>query len=246
MTSPGTPHAVSSPPDEAARVRIRTDLATTLFVEAGAGAGKTSSLVARIVSLVRSGVPITGIAAITFTEKAAAELRSRTRASLEHDPSPEAQAALDRLDHAPIGTLHSFARRMLFDFPIEAGLPPGFSVLDELESASRVRGAVGRPARPSARRTRSARRHDRRRPSVRRTLRIRRLRHQQGRPPDGQRLPGQLGSRGRPRRPHRSWATAPRHRSPARARHRDRRHTGTARRHGRSRPPATSPYSSTT
>ena len=55
----------SLPPDEAARERIRTDLEATLFVEAGAGAGKTSSLVARIVNLVRSGVPITGIAAIT-------------------------------------------------------------------------------------------------------------------------------------------------------------------------------------
>jgi ATP-dependent helicase/nuclease subunit A len=125
---------VALPPDEHARVRIRTDLDTTLFVEAGAGAGKTSSLVARIVNLVRSGVPITAIAAITFTEKAAAELRSRTRARLESDGSPEALVALDRIDHAPIGTLHSFARRILFDFPIEAGLPPGFSVLDELES----------------------------------------------------------------------------------------------------------------
>ena len=122
------------PPDESARRRIRDDLDTTLFVEAGAGAGKTSSLVARIVNLVRSGVPITGIAAITFTEKAAAELRTRTRSGLEADGGPEALAALERLDHAPIGTLHSFARRLLFDFPIEAGLPPGFSVLDELES----------------------------------------------------------------------------------------------------------------
>ncbi len=122
------------PPDEAERERIRTDLHSTLFVEAGAGAGKTSSLVARIVNLVRSGVPITGIAAITFTEKAAAELRSRTRQRLEADPSADTDAALARLDHAPIGTLHSFARRILFDFPIEAGLPPGFTVLDELES----------------------------------------------------------------------------------------------------------------
>ncbi|HYN31744.1 MAG TPA: UvrD-helicase domain-containing protein [Ilumatobacteraceae bacterium] len=134
MTDSGASTSPASPPDEASRVRIRTDLDTTLFVEAGAGAGKTSSLVARIVNLVRAGVPITAVAAITFTEKAAAELRSRTRASLEHDPTPEARAALDRLDHAPIGTLHSFARRILFDFPIEAGLPPGFSVLDELES----------------------------------------------------------------------------------------------------------------
>ena len=126
--------APSPPPDESERERIRTDLGATLFVEAGAGAGKTSSLVARIVNLVRSGVPITSIAAITFTEKAAAELRSRTRHSLEAHPSPETAAALARLDHAPIGTLHSFARRILFDFPIEAGLPPGFTVLDELES----------------------------------------------------------------------------------------------------------------
>jgi ATP-dependent helicase/nuclease subunit A len=129
-SAPGSP----PPPDEAERDRIRSDLGATLFVEAGAGAGKTSSLVARIVNLVRSGIPITSIAAITFTEKAAAELRSRTRERLEAEPGAETEAALDRLDHAPIGTLHSFARRILFDFPIEAGLPPGFTVLDELES----------------------------------------------------------------------------------------------------------------
>ena len=135
MTATTIPAGAAAPaPDEAERERIRTDLGSTLFVEAGAGAGKTSSLVARIVNLVHSGVPITGIAAITFTEKAAAELRSRTRQRLEADPGPETDAALARLDHAPIGTLHSFARRILFDFPIEAGLPPGFTVLDELES----------------------------------------------------------------------------------------------------------------
>jgi ATP-dependent helicase/nuclease subunit A len=135
MTAPTNSGANSTPPpDEVERERIRSDLGATLFVEAGAGAGKTSSLVARIVNLVRSGIPITSIAAITFTEKAAAELRSRTRERLESTPGAETAAALERLDHAPIGTLHSFARRILFDFPIEAGLPPGFAVLDELES----------------------------------------------------------------------------------------------------------------
>ena len=139
MTTPGSPMTTpggssTAPPDETARRRIRSDLDATLFVEAGAGAGKTSALVARIVNLVRSGVPITSIAAITFTEKAAAELRSRTRQRLDADGGPEIDEAVARLDHAPIGTLHSFARRILFDFPIEAGLPPGFSVLDELES----------------------------------------------------------------------------------------------------------------
>ncbi len=128
------PAAADPPPDESARARIRSDLDATLFVEAGAGAGKTSSLVERIANLVDDGVDITGVAAITFTEKAAAELRTRVRSALAARPSDSARRALERLDHAPIGTLHAFARRVLFDFPIEAGLPPGFSVLDELES----------------------------------------------------------------------------------------------------------------
>jgi ATP-dependent helicase/nuclease subunit A len=118
-------------PDQAARRRIATDLDANLFVEAGAGAGKTSSLVGRIVALVDSGVDITSIAAITFTEKAAAELRQRLRQALTDGGH---HAALTTLDHAPIGTLHSFARRILNDFPVDAGLPPGFDVVDELES----------------------------------------------------------------------------------------------------------------
>ena len=106
-----------------------------MFVEAGAGAGKTSALVGRVVTLVDEGVPIESIAAITFTEKAAGELRHRVREVLSAEPvSAVRRAALDQLDGAPIGTLHAFARRILFEFPVEAGLPPGFTVLDELES----------------------------------------------------------------------------------------------------------------
>ncbi len=136
------------PIDQAHRDRITTvpgdssGLRVNLFVEAGAGAGKTTSLVKRIVALVASGIDITTIAAITFTEKAAAELRHRLRNELEREANKRADSldglvyerALDRLDHAPIGTLHAFARRILNEFPIEAGLPPGFTVLDELES----------------------------------------------------------------------------------------------------------------
>ena len=122
---------MTTPVDQPARDRITTDLDANLFVEAGAGAGKTSSLVGRIVALVRSGVDIGSIAAITFTEKAAAELRHRLRGELARAGKSDAVAALD---HAPIGTLHAFARRLLNDFPIAAELPPGFTVLDELES----------------------------------------------------------------------------------------------------------------
>src|SRR5690606_20009363 len=109
---------VSSPPDQAARDRIAGDLDATLFVEAGAGAGKTTSLISRIQSLIEQGVAITSVAAITFTEKAAAELRVKLRRQLVaklHDPATAEhhgayRAALDDLDHAPIGTLHAFAR----------------------------------------------------------------------------------------------------------------------------------------
>ncbi|HSJ91547.1 MAG TPA: UvrD-helicase domain-containing protein [Ilumatobacter sp.] len=129
MAAPELPF--DGPLDQAARDRIVGDLDTNLFVEAGAGAGKTSSLVGRIVALVRSGVDIGSIAAITFTEKAAAELRHRVRDELVRAGESQASAGVD---HAPIGTLHAFARRLLNDFPIAAGLPPGFTVLDELES----------------------------------------------------------------------------------------------------------------
>ena len=66
------------PGDEDARLRIRESLDETLFVEAGAGTGKTTSLVDRVYGLVLSGrTTLDNIAAITFTEAAAAELRER-------------------------------------------------------------------------------------------------------------------------------------------------------------------------
>ena len=128
----------TSPPDQADRDLVTDALGVTLFVDAGAGSGKTTALVKRVANLVLSGVPITNIAAITFTEKAAAELRHRIRQRLTEafTTSPLATQALADLDAAPIGTLHAFARRILGEFPVEAGLPPRFEVLDEVQSAT--------------------------------------------------------------------------------------------------------------
>jgi ATP-dependent exoDNAse (exonuclease V) beta subunit len=135
---------IEHPPDEAARERIRCELDETLFVEAGAGSGKTSALVGRVVELVvRAGVSLDAIAAITFTEKAGAELRDRIRhelvTRLEGQPAHSAIAercndALDDLDGAAIGTLHSFAQRVLVECSVEARLPPRIEVLDEVSS----------------------------------------------------------------------------------------------------------------
>ncbi len=134
--------AVPAPPDQAARHRIEHDLDRTLFVEAGAGSGKTTALVGRVVALVRSGAAeLRNIAAITFTEKAGAELRDRVRRRLEEAAAGEGieadrcRAAVAQLDGAAIGTLHSFAQRLLSEHPVEARLPPRVEVLDEVSSA---------------------------------------------------------------------------------------------------------------
>ncbi len=130
-------------PDQAERDRIHSDLGSTLFVSAGAGSGKTSTLVERVVALVVTGTSeLERVAAVTFTDKAANELRDRVREELEttalHDDDAVAagrcRQALDQLDRSPIGTLHSFAQRILSEHPIEAGLPPRVEVLDEVSS----------------------------------------------------------------------------------------------------------------
>jgi ATP-dependent exoDNAse (exonuclease V) beta subunit len=119
------------PGDQPVRDEIATRLDATLFVEAGAGTGKTAALVDRVVALVEADVPVDAIAAITFTEKAAAELRDRIRAELN---ARDLTDALDALDAAAICTLHAFAQRVLTQFPIEAGLPPRIVVRDEISS----------------------------------------------------------------------------------------------------------------
>lgn len=120
---------------------ITDDLDQTLFVEAGAGSGKTRALVRRVESLVCSGVQMDRIVAITFTEKAASELRDRIRRRLDEariDEDPEIRnvmvQALGQFDGAAVGTLHSFAQRILVEHPTEAGLPPGIEVSDEIAS----------------------------------------------------------------------------------------------------------------
>ncbi len=118
--------------DQKARDVITSEADRTLFVEAGAGSGKTSSLVDRIVTMVADGrVRVEKIAAITFTEAAARELRIRVRDAMV---ARGVRSAGD-VESAAFTTLHGFALRMLTEHAIEAGLPPGFGVVDEITSA---------------------------------------------------------------------------------------------------------------
>ena len=133
-----------TPQDNTERQRIATSLSETLFVEAGAGTGKTTSLVNRILELVGSGVTtLDKVAAITFTEAAAAELRDRIRTKLEQAANDATisserrdlcKQGVEQLDNAAIQTLHSFAAALLQERPLEAGLPPSFDTMDAIES----------------------------------------------------------------------------------------------------------------
>lgn len=139
-----TAAATRSPVDHGERTRIERDgLGETLFVEAGAGTGKTHELVERVFHLVvDTGVPLSTIAAITFTEAAATELAERVQERFERhlaeDPtgpgSERCRTALAEVDEAAITTLHGFALRILGEHPVEVGLPPRVELLDEVSS----------------------------------------------------------------------------------------------------------------
>ncbi len=132
--------AKRTPKDQAVRDRIITDLDTSFAVEAGAGTGKTALLTARMIDAVRTGrAKLTEIVAITFTERAANELRARVRDELQKlfatstgDEAARLSEALAAVDFAHISTIHSFASEILRERPVEAGVDPGFGIAEGL------------------------------------------------------------------------------------------------------------------
>jgi ATP-dependent helicase/nuclease subunit A len=131
---------MTRPEDAAARQRIETSLGESLWVEAAAGTGKTTVLIARLVEVLATGLTtVDRIVALTFTRKAAGELELRLRLQLDRarqaSTSPERRAHLDaavaRLEEASIGTIHSFCAEILRRRPVEARVDPNFVELDE-------------------------------------------------------------------------------------------------------------------
>ena len=109
--------------------RAAVDANGLVFVSAGAGTGKTRVLVERFAGAVcDEGVDVESILVITYTEKAAGELRSRIRAGLVDRGRPELARALDG---AWISTIHGFCHRLLRSHPFAAGVDPRFRVLDD-------------------------------------------------------------------------------------------------------------------
>ena len=136
----------AQPRDRAQRVEAATWTRGPVLVEAGAGTGKTTLLVERILHLIRAeGARLDEIAAITFTRKATAELKERIRrrvhaaAHEEQDAQARArlQDALENLESARINTIHGFALNILRSFSLEAGLRPDIGEVDETEREER-------------------------------------------------------------------------------------------------------------
>ena len=114
-------------PDQSARDRITQELDVNLIVEAGAGSGKTKELSGRMAAGIASGnYQLEGMAAVTFTRKAAAELRGRFRLALEqelaagggHDRQERIRSALSNLERIFAGTIHAFCAQLLRERPV--------------------------------------------------------------------------------------------------------------------------------
>jgi ATP-dependent helicase/nuclease subunit A len=131
-------------PDAEARLRIIRETGRSALVEASAGTGKTYILIEAILHRVLESSPplsLSRTAALTFTEKAAGEMKIRLRRALERiassdDPRrPRAEEALRELDRGEVTTIHSFCLALLRERPFEAGIDPDFAQLDPAASS---------------------------------------------------------------------------------------------------------------
>jgi ATP-dependent helicase/nuclease subunit A len=141
------PEPVNETPDARAR-RLAVDPLRNVALEASAGTGKTRVLVDRYVRLLEVGVAPRNILAITFTRKAAAEMRQRVMATLrqrhrEGGLTPERWREIrDAFNDISISTIDAFCLSLLHEFPLEAGVDPGFDLADETETPRFVESSL--------------------------------------------------------------------------------------------------------
>src|SRR5215510_14666596 len=145
------------------------DPAVSAWVSANAGTGKTHVLTMRVLRLLLGGTPPERILALTYTKAAAAEMSKRVFARLAEwvtaDDASLKDTLAQLLDRAPppdeqhrarqlfaiaietpgglkVQTIHAFCERLLQRFPLEAGVPPGFAILDEHQRSALLRDAI--------------------------------------------------------------------------------------------------------
>lgn len=143
--------ASRQPKDADDRARsFAVDPRRNVVLEASAGTGKTRVLVDRYMNLLRGGVDPANILAITFTRKAAAEMRQRILARIHEAALPATDDAArwrdlqERAGEIAIGTIDAFCLSLLREFPLEADLEPGFTMADETEIPRLVEQALDR------------------------------------------------------------------------------------------------------
>jgi ATP-dependent helicase/nuclease subunit A len=133
--------------------RMAVDPRRNVALEASAGTGKTRVLVDRYIALLVDGVEPRNILAMTFTRKAAAEMRQRilqelTRREREQSiPAALGKAIRERLTDISISTIDAFCLALLREFPLEADVDPGFELADETETPRLVGEALERAIR---------------------------------------------------------------------------------------------------
>ncbi|MGA1873130.1 MAG: UvrD-helicase domain-containing protein [Thermoplasmatota archaeon] len=139
------------------------DTSRDIAVTAGAGSGKTRILVDRYITILRRepGIGPRNILALTFTEKAASEMKDRVRREIRKLASVEGGRwfdILEELEQADISTIHSFCTRIVRTLPVQAGVDPDFRVISETEASEMLKDVlnevftVAGPETPSLRR----------------------------------------------------------------------------------------------
>ncbi len=106
---------------------------SAMCLSAGAGTGKTLTLVAKYLDYLNRVESSSNILALTFTDKAASEMRARVRKIIGEEGGVRAEKMLEDLNWSSIQTFHAFCAQIIRDFPLETGIDPGFTVLDEVQ-----------------------------------------------------------------------------------------------------------------
>ncbi len=149
---------VATTADEIAREDIINRIDRNLFIEAGAGSGKTTMLVNRMVAMVEAGIEVDKISAITFTKNAAREFYQRFQAKLIERSNPDyiypgkkragdlgepddatrsrCLKALENIDLCFMGTIDSFCNVILSEHPSEANIPSDAKLIDDDEATA--------------------------------------------------------------------------------------------------------------
>ncbi|HCU34096.1 MAG TPA: hypothetical protein DGT21_01240, partial [Armatimonadetes bacterium] len=137
------------PPDKQVRQRA-AGLKRDIFLSAGAGTGKTSVLVSRYMAALQAGISPREIVAMTFTRKAAAEMRERLRGECrtmmlgaDEEQARHWRQIASELETAHIGTIHSFCASLLHAHALDAGVDPMFVTLEARPAALLLNRTIG-------------------------------------------------------------------------------------------------------